>query len=237
MGTNNSKSRSSSFDRFPTIDYGEAQGTYKADEEGSNVWNGQSPVVPAVFTWGHGGSEVYITGSFSNWEERVRMERKGNDHEFKTVFHVPPGNYQYKFIVDGDWRFAPDQDTAFDGFGNVNNVVDIKPPAPPPAPEPSAARGPEEPYDQVIPVADDFGKAPPGLPPHLSHVLLNAPPVKHDNSLLPRPHYVTLNHMYCTDSVVCCMAMTCRTQTKFVTTVYYKPRITPERTRRDSATA
>jgi 5'-AMP-activated protein kinase regulatory beta subunit len=32
--------------------------------------------------------------------------------------------YYYKFIVDGEWKFSPDDPTAPDEHGNINNVVD-----------------------------------------------------------------------------------------------------------------
>jgi hypothetical protein len=34
------------------------------------------------------------------------------------------GVYYYKFIVDGEWKFSPDDPTAPDEHGNINNVVD-----------------------------------------------------------------------------------------------------------------
>ena len=32
--------------------------------------------------------------------------------------------HHYKFIVDGEWRFSPDDPTAPDEHGNINNIVD-----------------------------------------------------------------------------------------------------------------
>ena len=36
---------------------------------------------------------------------------------------LPPGMYQYKFVVDGTWTAAPSQPTVDDGTGNLNNLV------------------------------------------------------------------------------------------------------------------
>jgi hypothetical protein len=33
---------------------------------------------------------------------------------------------QYKFIVDGDWKYAPDQPAMYDEDGNVNNVLEVQ---------------------------------------------------------------------------------------------------------------
>jgi len=37
-----------------------------------------------------------------------------------------PGTYQYKFIVDSEWRFAPDQPTVRDEMGNINNCITVE---------------------------------------------------------------------------------------------------------------
>lgn len=37
---------------------------------------------------------------------------------------MPKGIHHYKFIVDGDWRFSPDDPTIADEHGNINNVID-----------------------------------------------------------------------------------------------------------------
>ena len=33
---------------------------------------------------------------------------------------------QYKFIVDGDWKYAADQQAMYDEMGNVNNVLEVQ---------------------------------------------------------------------------------------------------------------
>lgn len=37
----------------------------------------------------------------------------------------PAGTYQYKFIVDNEWRFATDQPTVRDEMGNINNCITV----------------------------------------------------------------------------------------------------------------
>jgi len=37
---------------------------------------------------------------------------------------LPRGVYQYKYIVDDDWKFSPDDPTTADEHGNINNIVD-----------------------------------------------------------------------------------------------------------------
>lgn len=33
-------------------------------------------------------------------------------------------NFRYKFIVDGEWRFSPEDPTMPDNNGHINNYID-----------------------------------------------------------------------------------------------------------------
>jgi len=48
-----------------------------------------------------------VQGSFDNWTTRSPLHQHGKD--FTLVKMLLPGVYQYKFIVDGEWKYAPDQ--------------------------------------------------------------------------------------------------------------------------------
>jgi hypothetical protein len=39
---------------------------------------------------------------------------------------LPPGIYQYKFIVDDEWRYATDLPAMYDDQQNVNNVLEVQ---------------------------------------------------------------------------------------------------------------
>ncbi len=71
---------------------------------------------------------VVLTGSFNNWHQsQLVFGREGG--EWVCRVDLDPGIYRYKFIVDGDWLLDPSNpDTAEDEAGNVNNVVEVKPP-------------------------------------------------------------------------------------------------------------
>mmetsp|Transcript_50981 Transcript_50981/g.142661 ORF Transcript_50981/g.142661 Transcript_50981/m.142661 type:complete len:267 (-) Transcript_50981:229-1029(-) len=84
---------------------------------------GQDERIPVVFTWTQGGQNVSLASSFTGWREQIPMVRSGN--EFAVVQEVPRGVHQYKFIVDDNWRSAPDQPRTQDSHGNMNNVLDI----------------------------------------------------------------------------------------------------------------
>ena len=77
--------------------------------------------VPTVFRWEHGGRQVYITGTFNGWSRQIPMHRSGND--FTYIHNLKRGKHAFKFIVDDEWRFAPDQPTVADIEGRINNFI------------------------------------------------------------------------------------------------------------------
>ena len=64
-------------------------------------------MIPTVFKWEHGGKNVYISGTFNNWEKQLPMHKSGND--FSIILNLKKGIYAYKYIVDDEWRFSNDQ--------------------------------------------------------------------------------------------------------------------------------
>lgn len=65
-----------------------------------------------------------IAGTFDGWTGRIPLNKSEKD--FTLIANLPPGPYQYKFIVDGKWRYAPDLPTTTDHDGNVNNTIEVK---------------------------------------------------------------------------------------------------------------
>jgi len=183
-------------------------------------------VVPTVFKWEHGGRNVYITGTFNNWDRRIPMHRSGND--FSYVHNLKRGKHAFKFIVDDEWRFAPDQPTVADVEGRVSNFIDVSEFQPYVGDdhffEKSKERKiPNEDFGQLIPDEDEFTKEPLGLPPHLRHIILNKFTGSADPLALPVPHHVSLNHLYCTaikDGIMV-LGATQRYKEKYQTTVFY----------------
>eukprot|EP00920_Eleutheroschizon_duboscqi_P035030 GHVT01084330.1.p1 GENE.GHVT01084330.1~~GHVT01084330.1.p1 ORF type:complete len:184 (+),score=3.44 GHVT01084330.1:2816-3367(+) len=55
-------------------------------------------LIPCLFSWSHGGHNVYLTGSFNEWsvENKIRLVRSG--HEFSAVQMLLRGVHLYKFI-------------------------------------------------------------------------------------------------------------------------------------------
>ncbi len=51
--------------------------------------------------------KVFLAGSFNNWKpNEIRMIK--TDTAWVAEYYIGPGNYEYKFIVDGEWKLDPD---------------------------------------------------------------------------------------------------------------------------------
>lgn len=70
-------------------------------------------------------AEVLVTGEFTNWSRQgVRLERDGRDGLWKATVEIAPGEYEYRFIVDGVWIRDPNnQDYVRNEFGQENSLL------------------------------------------------------------------------------------------------------------------
>lgn len=194
-----------------------------------------------MFTWTWGGSKVYVTGTWDNWQTRIPLNQ--STHDFTAIANLPPGIHSYKFIVDGRWKHAPEQPVVTDAQGDVNNLLEIQVYDTAEL-QAGAAASPPGQYGQFLtpqefPAATqqpsttntasffDYTKPPPALPPHLQRSVLNMPQLEEDSQMLPLPHHVMLNHLYLmrreTGQDMVILGTTTRYRSKFVTTVFYKP--------------
>jgi 1,4-alpha-glucan branching enzyme len=72
---------------------------------------------------------VNIAGTFNNWSMTADplYDRDGSGM-WTIVLPLPPGKYEYKFVIDGD-EWIPDQanpTTTDDGFGGYNSVISVE---------------------------------------------------------------------------------------------------------------
>lgn len=78
-----------------------------------------------TFIWEEGGNNVKLIGSFSNWKQQFEMEKDEKEQKYKIVLPLNNEIYQYKFIVDGVWKYSKKQNMSDDGKGNINNILDL----------------------------------------------------------------------------------------------------------------
>ncbi|MDH3217828.1 MAG: AAA family ATPase [Candidatus Krumholzibacteria bacterium] len=68
---------------------------------------------------------VAVTGEFSNWsKEGIPLEKDATDGCWKLVLDIRPGEYEYRFIVDGVWIRDPNnRDYIRNEFGQENSLL------------------------------------------------------------------------------------------------------------------
>jgi hypothetical protein len=71
-----------------------------------------------------GAKEVVITGDFTQWaKDKIRLTPAAGG-EWITLLELAPGEYQYRLIVDGEWRDHPDAARRVsNAFGTQNCVL------------------------------------------------------------------------------------------------------------------
>jgi 1,4-alpha-glucan branching enzyme len=74
-----------------------------------------------------GASSVYLAGDFNDWtpeSRRMKRMRKGDD-TFVAVVDLNPGQYEYKFLVDGQWACCAEAPRVGNDLGSENNVIEV----------------------------------------------------------------------------------------------------------------
>jgi len=73
----------------------------------------------------NGAREVAVVGDFSSWKP-VAMKKQKNER-FAASLPLPPGVYEYRFIVDGQWQSDPDHSHwAPNPYGTFNSVAQVQ---------------------------------------------------------------------------------------------------------------
>ena len=72
------------------------------------------------------GRQVFVAGCFSDWQPKHRL----TDREGRGVYTVrvllAPGEYQYKFVVDGEWRLdSANPNFVPNDFGTLNSLLRV----------------------------------------------------------------------------------------------------------------
>ena len=74
-----------------------------------------------------GAAEVRIAGDFNGWvpDKGVRslIESEGQTRVWTKVLHLNPGTYQYRYVVDGQWRPDPGNAQSVEGPAGATNSV------------------------------------------------------------------------------------------------------------------
>ena len=76
---------------------------------------------------------VYLVGSFDEWDDNPTALQKRKEGKWSVTKRLPPGRYEYKFIIDDQWCCENDccaHDLSCSGcapnpYGTFNHVIDV----------------------------------------------------------------------------------------------------------------
>jgi 1,4-alpha-glucan branching enzyme len=69
-------------------------------------------------------NEVHLAGDFNNWNTTEFKARRFKDGTWKKMVQLKPGQYEYLFLVDGQWWTDPENPSRIaNQFGSENSVV------------------------------------------------------------------------------------------------------------------
>ena len=74
------------------------------------------------------GRQIFVAGSFSDWEPKYRLTDRAGDGKYSCRILLEPGDYQYKFVVDGEWRLdAANPNFVPNDYGTLNSLLTVLP--------------------------------------------------------------------------------------------------------------
>ena len=74
------------------------------------------------------GQQVFLSGSFNNWQMNKPMKEKNGTGVYSCRLLLEPGEYQYKFVVNGQWRLDSENPCFVpNGFGELNSLLQVEP--------------------------------------------------------------------------------------------------------------
>ncbi|MFQ5493756.1 MAG: glycogen-binding domain-containing protein [Phycisphaerae bacterium] len=78
--------------------------------------------------------EIVLTGTFNDWDPAALPMTRNADGQWSADLQLPPGRYEYKFVVDGVSCCEPHLrsdhgdcgDRVLNRFGTVNRVLVVR---------------------------------------------------------------------------------------------------------------
>jgi chromosome partitioning protein len=76
-------------------------------------------------------NDVRIAGDFNGWVPdkgvRSRIESEGVTRVWTKILSLPPGKYEYRYVVDGEWRADPENPEAvISSVGGRNSILVVR---------------------------------------------------------------------------------------------------------------
>lgn len=76
---------------------------------------------------GLAGTDIKIAGDFNNWEPDSGVTTERHDDLLTKTLRVRPGRYQYRLIINGEWRADPTNPChVTNEFGEINSLLEVE---------------------------------------------------------------------------------------------------------------
>jgi 1,4-alpha-glucan branching enzyme len=75
----------------------------------------------------HEAKDVRLTGTFNNWDINKHPMKTKKDGVWTKTVMIPPGIYEYKFLVDDEWRHDYTNDhVTYNEHGTLNSLIVVE---------------------------------------------------------------------------------------------------------------
>lgn len=94
----------------------------------------ESSTVTTSFQCHAGGAQaVFLAGTFNDWQPDATPMAKDESGNWNIELELAPGRYEFKFVVDGEWRCEPGCQASTEcpkcvpnDVGSMNRFVDVE---------------------------------------------------------------------------------------------------------------
>jgi len=69
--------------------------------------------------------EIYLAGDFNNWDKSSLPLNRDSKGAWRKTLTLKKGEYQYRYIVDGEWYTDPNKEQCPNPFGTQNNLLKV----------------------------------------------------------------------------------------------------------------
>ncbi len=78
-------------------------------------------------------NSVCLAGTFNDWNSQSTPMTKSGSSEWSADLELPPGEYEYRFVVDGQWSNEPEclihescPNCVPNAFGSKNQKIQVE---------------------------------------------------------------------------------------------------------------
>jgi len=99
----------------------------KHNKQHDNAKSAGPQLEPVRFEFTHPtAGTVGIAGTFNNWQPAAKPMHPLGDGRWLKETVLPPGTYEYRLVVDGEWMADPQaRETVPNPFGGRNSILKV----------------------------------------------------------------------------------------------------------------